>query len=93
MKSTTIVNVLLAASIRFCAVTVNVYEPACVGVPASVPLVLSARPGGRVPPVSANAPLGVPEPDVNTCANGAARGRGRCGSRAREARLRARRSR
>ena len=35
------------------AVTVHVYDPAVVGVPASVPAAVSVRPGGREPAVTA----------------------------------------
>ena len=63
--STVIVNCALTAPNRFSAVMVNENEPAWVGLPDSTPAGLSASPGGRLPPVKDNVPLGVPVPEVN----------------------------
>ena len=45
--------------------TVNVNEPASVGLPDSTPAALSVSPGGRLPEVTEKLPLGVPVPDLS----------------------------
>ena len=57
-------DVVALGVVPFAACTVNVYDPAVVGMPDSTPLVLSVSPGGRSPVAFVNA-IGVVPDAVN----------------------------
>jgi hypothetical protein len=53
-------NEIVAPPAKFDAVTVKLYGPDVVGVPVITPAVLSKRPAGNAPPVTANVGAGKP---------------------------------
>jgi hypothetical protein len=56
-------DVVASGEVPLAAFTVNVYDPAVVGVPDSTPLDDNVRPGGNEPPVVSVNVIGV-EPDA-----------------------------